>query len=78
MSILPAFNLVTNVGFRRIATHTRGTNDLANVERNLMAFPLTHPGNICRNFQADQFSERKCFRILLMKCVQNKLAGLLR
>lgn len=78
MSILPAVNLVTNVGFGRTATHTRGASDLANLERNSMTFPLTHPENICRNIQADQFSERKCFRIPLMKRVHNKLAGLLR
>jgi len=78
MSILPAVNMITNVGFDSNATHTTGASDLANLARNPIAFPLTHPLGVFRNIQADQFSEHKCFRVPLMKRVLNKLAGWLR
>ena len=78
MSILPAVNMITNVGFDSNATHTTGASDLANLARKPIAFPLTHPLGVFRNIQADQFSEHKCFRVPLMKRVLNKLAGWLR
>ena len=78
MSILPAVNMITNVGFDSNATHTTGASDLANLARNPIAFPLTHPLGVFRNIQADQFSEHKCFRVPLMKRVLNQLAGWLR
>jgi hypothetical protein len=78
MSILPAVNLISNVGFDENATHTIGDSDLANLARNQIGFPLTHPSGVFRNIQADQFSERMCFRIPLTKRVRNKLVGWLR
>ena len=78
MSILPAMNMISNVGFDEHATHTTGDSDLANLARNPIGFPLTHPLGFFRNIQADQFSERMCFRVPLTKRVRNKLAGWLR
>lgn len=78
MSILPAVNLISNVGFDENATHTIGDSDLANLARNPVGFPLMHPPGVFRNIQADQFSERMCFRIPLTKRVRNKLVGWLR
>jgi hypothetical protein len=78
MSILPAVNTVSNIGFNGDATHTTGDSDLANLARNQIGFPLTHPLGVFRNIEADQFSERRCFRISLTKRVRNKLVGWLR
>ena len=78
VSILPAVNLSSNVGFDKNATHTTGDSDLANLARNQIDFPLTHPPGVFRNIQADQFSERMCFRIPLTKRVRNKLVGWIR
>jgi hypothetical protein len=78
MSILPAVNMISNVGFEENATHTTGGSDLANLARNPVGFPLMHPPGIFRNIQADQFSERMCFRIPLTKRVRNKLVRWLR
>jgi len=78
VSILPAVNMISNVGFDENATHTNGDSDLANLARNQIGFPLTHPAGVFRNIQADQFSERMCFRIPLTKRVRNKLVGWLR
>lgn len=78
MSITPAANLISNIGFGGNATHTTGDSDLANVARNSMGFPLTHPPGVFKNIKADQFNEIKCFRVPLMTRVRNKLSGWLR
>jgi hypothetical protein len=78
MSILPTVNIITNIGFDKNATHTTVASDLANLAREPICFPLTHPLGIFTNIQADKFSEHKCFRVPLMKRVRNKLARLLK
>lgn len=78
MCILPAVNLVTNIGFNNDATHTRGVSDLANVQTAELNFPLIHPLGISWNREADQYSDRRCFRTPLIKRVHNKLRSLLR
>jgi hypothetical protein len=79
MSILPAVNMISNIGFDKNATHTKAADgDLSNLPCHHISFPLTHPPGIFRNIQADQFSERICFRVPLTKRVRNKLAGWLR
>jgi hypothetical protein len=55
LSILPSTNVVSNIGFREDATHTRGaTNKLANLPRSEMIFPLKHPPCMVRDKTADQ------------------------
>lgn len=75
MSILPAVNMITNIGFDGNAMHTTGASEFANLTRNPIDFPLTHPPGIFKDIQADQFSEIKWFRVPLMKRIRNKLAG---
>lgn len=77
-SILPATNLISNIGFDANATHTTGDSELANLASHPLVFPLKHPVGIIRNLQADAFSEKKCFQIPLTRRIRNKLAGLLR
>lgn len=78
MTILPSVNMISNIGFDANATHTTGDSELANLARCPISFPLKHPLGVFRNVQADRFSEKKCFRIPLVKRVRNKLAGWLR
>ena len=79
MSILPAVNMISNVGFDKNATHTIAVDrGVSNLRRNPMGFPLVHPPGVFRNIQADQFSERMCFRIPLTRRVHRKLVGWLR
>jgi len=79
MSILPAMNMISNLGFDKNATHTIAVDrGLSNLRRNPMGFPLIHPPGVFRNIQADEFSERMCFRIPLRKRVRSKLVGWLR
>ena len=78
ISVMPAVNLISNIGFDGNATHTTGESELANLPREPMCFPLLHPPGIFKNIQADQFSEIKCFQVPLKKRVRNKLVGWLR
>lgn len=60
---IPNVNLVTNIGFREDATHTRPEhrglfNDLP-AER--MTFPLRHPAAVEGNTRADEFTEELMF-----------------
>ncbi|OGU20204.1 MAG: hemolytic protein HlpA-like protein [Hydrogenophilales bacterium RIFOXYD1_FULL_62_11] len=77
-TILPAVNLISNIGFDANATHTTGDSELANLATHPLGFPLKHPVGIFRNMQADMFSEKKCFRVPFVKRVRNKLSGWLR
>lgn len=78
LSILPAVNLISNVGFDQNATHTTGASDLANLPAAPMKFPLAHPVGVFKNIRADRFSEWKCFRVPLWKRISNKLSGWMR
>lgn len=78
LTVLPAINLIANIGFDANATHTTGDSELANLPSHALTYPLKHPVGVIRNMQADAFSEKKCFQIPLAKRVRNKLAGLLR
>lgn len=78
MTILPAVNMISNIGFDANATHTTGDSELANLARCPIGFPLKHPPGVFKNVQADRFSEKRCFRVPLVKRVRNKLAGWLR
>jgi hypothetical protein len=54
LSILPAVNLVTNIGYGPAATHTRKRDPFADLPSEAMDFPLRHPPKIERNALADQ------------------------
>jgi len=75
LNILPAVNLISNIGFGSEATHTTGISDLADLPTSPLIFPLRHPVGVFRNRRADAYSEAKCFRIPLMKRVRNKIVG---
>ena len=78
VTVLPARNLISNIGFGVNATHTTGASDLANLPLEPMSFPLKHPIGVVRNVQADLFSESRCSRVPLLKRVFKKLTGSLR
>lgn len=78
INILPSVNMVSNIGFSEDATHTTGASDLANLATEPTDFPLKHPLGVFKNIQADQFSERQCFRVPLIKRVRNKFVGWIR
>ena len=73
LSILPAMNLISNIGFSENATHTTGVSPLANLPTEAMQFPLVHPGLRVRNGAADLFSHRDCFRLPLWKRIYGRV-----
>lgn len=74
LNILPAMNLVSNIGFGENATHTTGASKLANLPTTPMDSVLMHPIGTFRNIQADRASEQQIFRPSLWARVNNKLA----
>jgi len=61
LTILPHVNLVSNIGFRADATHTKGESQLANLPTQPISFPLQHPTVVMRNRQADHWTEAIMF-----------------
>jgi hypothetical protein len=54
VSVLPEVNLVSNIGYRADATHTRDTADRrANVSSSDLLFPLRHPPCMVRDRERD-------------------------
>lgn len=71
LTVLPARNLVTNIGFGEDATHTtnRHSNDAVSLLENL-DFPLVHPNYLVRDVKADWWSNRYHFRIGILKHIR--------
>jgi len=62
LTILPRFNLVSNIGFRSDATHTGNALDpMANFPTKPLGCPLVHPTQVSRNAGADAWSQRRLF-----------------
>lgn len=57
LGIVPNVNLVSNLGFGRTSTNTKGSNKFGNMERKSMVFPLNHPTEVRINDEADKFVE---------------------
>ena len=62
-SIIPASNLVRNIGFGEDATHTRGVEPdiVANSKRTEITFPLKHPNEIKRDVRNDLIIQHHIF-----------------
>jgi hypothetical protein len=60
---VPNLNLVSNLGFREDATHTRPEQGdfLAELPTSELPSPLAHPDRVERNVAADDFSERALY-----------------
>jgi hypothetical protein len=58
LTCAPAENLVQNLGFGDLATHTtQAEHHLARMFRREMIFPLRHPGSMARNVAADRWED---------------------
>ncbi|WP_046669450.1 hypothetical protein [Neorhizobium galegae] len=63
IGIQPKGNLISNLGFRADATHTSGSNNVADLPRRGVEFPLRHPQVPATNFLADDIYMREhCYR----------------
>jgi hypothetical protein len=77
-SVVPAVNLISNIGFGVNATHTTGVSELENLPITPIKFPLIHPVGVYRCLRADRFSEKKCFKASLWRRICNKVVGWIR
>ena len=69
--VLPAVNLISNIGFGADATHTVHASDLASLPTRSMNFPLLHPSDLVKNDKADVFTRDTWFlRPLWLKIVE--------
>ncbi len=61
LTILPALNLVTNIGFGPDATNTNSTCRFDQIPSHEMKFPLNHPTDFIPDKDADDFTGRIMF-----------------
>jgi len=61
LSITPAINLISNIGFGAEATHTVGKSIFSDMKKTEIQFPLKHPEHVTRNISADNFSSKNLF-----------------
>jgi hypothetical protein len=61
LSIIPAKNLISNIGYGFEATHTRKESRYARMKTQEMEFPLIHPPNVVRERIADRYTEEETF-----------------
>ena len=65
VSIVPSVNLISNIGFGKIATHTTSEDsERANLELESMSFPLVHPMELKRNIAYDVFLQELNYGVI--------------
>lgn len=70
LSILPNWNLISNIGFGAAATHTKDVDSrFAQLPITPMKFPLCHPPFVIRDSQADSEAQRKVFSQNILKTI---------
>lgn len=78
LSIAPAVNLVSNIGFGQGAVHTFGRRSrLANMPVQAMDFPLIHPSSMIRDYEADRYTQRVVFRDHILAPLKRRIRLLL-
>jgi hypothetical protein len=77
LSVIPNFNLISNIGFGASATHTGGADLYANLPTSPVSFPLRHPASVARDVEADAFTARSMYTNSLVARTERKLRGML-
>lgn len=63
LTILPAVNLISNIGFNNRGAHTLNRRSrFAGMETEALAFPLAHPPFMIRDREADSYTQKNNFR----------------
>jgi hypothetical protein len=65
LTIVPNYNMISNIGFNENATHTISDSVNANVPFEKMNFPLLNPSRISSNYNADNFTLQKIIPLTL-------------
>lgn len=73
LSIMPARNLISNIGFGEGATHTTRGSIYADMPRHPLSFPLVHPAIIMRHPEADRRTAGGQFRSPFWKLIAKKI-----
>lgn len=64
LSILPAYNLIGNIGFGQDGTNTlKKDNLLERLPEKSLENPLSHPSTVIRNYKADRWTNQKIFKV---------------
>lgn len=61
LSIIPNRNLIKNIGFGPLSTHTSGKNIFSKNDIESIVFPLKHSKYVIRNTSADEYTEKIWF-----------------
>lgn len=61
LSIMPARNLISNIGFGLDATHTLSKSRYAEMETSALEFPLRHPRMVVPDWVADRYTARSMY-----------------
>jgi len=77
LSVLPAVNLISNIGFGAGATHTRGASIYAEMPVARLDFPLRHPVLVWPHAQADAYTSSTMYSRSLARTVTQKVQALL-
>jgi len=77
LSVIPAGNLVSNIGFNVEATHTTSNSKLANMLLEAMKFSLLHPSFIIRDVSADNFTQNTVFRLSTLTRIKQRAKNIL-
>lgn len=64
LSIYPATNLVSNLGFRADATQTTGAGSMAEIPARAIESPLVHPQLVAHNPRLERFLDREVLRAI--------------
>ncbi len=79
LTILPAKNLVKNIGMNSEATHTTSTNKLIdNLLLEKLDFPLSHPDYMTIDLDADRWEHKYIFGITWLECLVSNFKLILK
>jgi hypothetical protein len=78
LSILPARNLIRNIGFGAGATHTTDSGEgVSDLPLESLDFPLSHPSVVMSDYAADRWTYENHSKIRLVDRVKGKLKKML-
>lgn len=63
LTALPRTNLISNIGFGTEATHTKRNSRFSKMTVAPLSFPLSHPSQVVRDKQADEYTQRHNFNL---------------
>jgi len=70
LSITPAANLISNIGFGENSTHTKANSVFSEMEVEEISFPLNHPSYMVRNGIADS----NVYKLMFRRTFLNRIA----